>query len=123
MGMVSHTGTMKKLVLTFLLVLMPLQFAQAAMCPYCCSEGLPLSTQPDADGGPDVLGADDQPGQVNLNLSHRCGFCNLAQAKFIEQPLPVLATTASPPPYLADIPVYQSYIPHGLDRPNWTFFA
>lgn len=114
---------MRKLILTFLLVLLPLQFAQAAMCPYCCGEGLPMSSQQDGNDGPDTLGTDDQSGQLSLDLSHRCGFCNLAQAKFIEQPLPTVVATTSPPPYFADTPAYQSYIPHGLDRPNWTPFA
>lgn len=114
---------MRKLILTFLLVLLPLQFAQAAMCPYCCGEDLPMSTQQNDDGEPDMLGVDDQPGELSLNLSHRCGFCNLAQAKFIEQPLPAIAATASPPPYFAETPAYQSYIPHGLDRPNWAYFV
>lgn len=114
---------MKKLFLTFLLVLMPLQFAQAALCPYCCADDMPVSTQlPDGDS--DVaLVADDQPLPATFGASHRCGFCNLAHAKFIGSEITLAAPAAAATPYLDDTLVYQSYIPRGLDRPNWTHRA
>jgi hypothetical protein len=115
---------MRRLILTFLLVLLPLQFAQAAMCAYYCGDDLPLSTQQQDNSPSDMaLVADDQPTHPLYGSSHRCGFCNLAQAKFIQEATPVLTAASTPQPYLPDPIAYQSYIPHGLDRPNWTPFA
>jgi hypothetical protein len=115
---------MRKLVLTFLLVLLPLQFAQAAMCPYCCDDEAPLSTQQDNDSqAEESLAADEQGNHQNVGLSHQCGLCQLAQSKFISWDIPMLIPPKTAPPYLAEALDYQSYIPHGLDRPNWTHAA
>lgn len=114
---------MKKLFLTFLLILMPLQFAQAALCPYCCADDMPLSTQQQDGESGETLVADDQPTHATFGQAHRCGFCNLAHAKYISSEIALLSPSPAASPYLDDTFVYRSYIPRGLDRPNWTHFA
>jgi hypothetical protein len=115
---------MRKLVLTFLLVLLPLQFAQAAMCPYCCDDEAPFSTQQENDSkAEESLATDEQGNHQNPGPSHQCGLCQLAQSKFISWDIPMLTPFKTLPPYLAETLDYQSYIPRSLDRPNWTHFA
>lgn len=116
-------NVMKRLLLTFLLVLLPLQFAQAAMCPYCCENQAPFSTQQDDGDEPAAVTADDAAGNAISGASHRCGFCNLSGTKFVAaasatiKPFKTLVSFQQPPTR------YQSYIPLGLDRPNWMLFA
>ena len=114
---------MKRLILTFLLVLLPLQFAQAAVCSYCCIDEMTSSTQHDDGAQPDVeLEADDQEASVTHD-THPCGFCNMSQAKFINSEAVLSTASTAVQRYLSEPAAYQSYIPRGLDRPNWSNFA
>lgn len=114
---------MKKLFLTFLLVLMPLQFVQAATCPYCCDDDMPMSTQQQEAESEAAIVVDDRPTHATFGPSHRCGFCNLAHAQYISSEITLLTPQPAASPYLDETLAYQSYIPRGLDRPNWTHFA
>ena len=126
---------MKKLILTFLLVLLPLQFAQAALCSYYCGE-LPVSSQqstgpqsmdsqlPDQliPNQPDSIVATDHQ-QDNQAATHRCAFCSMSHAKFINHAPPVLAIPNTTAPFQPEAVTYQSHISHTPERPNWMPFA
>lgn len=112
---------MKKLLLTFLLVMLPLQFAQAAMCPYCCNDEIPFSTQQEDSDTP-AISADDGGNSASAT-SHRCGFCNLSSAKFVTGQSTTVAITDVPVTFQHQAIKYQSFIPRGPERPNWMLFA
>ena len=114
---------MKKLFLTFLLVLLPLQFAQAAMCAYCCDEEAPSSLQ---SSGEQATPADDVEQHDDKGTNgphHSCGTCHLSCAKFfVSQPGFSQPSTISVS-FHQEIIDYKSYIPRSLERPKWTHFA
>jgi hypothetical protein len=111
---------MRKLVLTFLLVLMPLQFAQAALCPYTCD--MEASTQ--QSDGPESAVANEETDKSTQTAPHRCAFCDLSHAKFIpNEMLSLTAANTAAACFQPDTFIYRSPIPTGLDRPNWSHFA
>lgn len=114
---------MKKLLLTFLLVLMPLQFAQAAMCAYCCDEETPSSMQGSSEHETEASAEQHDDNPDTGEPHHSCDVCHLSCAKyFVSQPgffQPFKITVS----FHQETIDYQSYIPRGLDRPNWTPFA
>ena len=113
---------MRKLFLTFLLVLLPLQFAQAAMCAYCCDEKTSSSTQAyPQDMAPDAEQHADA--QDNDASHHSCGVCHLACAKYVISEPGFFQPFKTSVSFHQETIAYQSYIPRGLDRPNWTFAA
>ena len=114
---------MRKLFLTFLLVLLPLQFAQAAVCAYCCDEETPASMQGDNSQQTSADKEQHDDAQDSGASQHSCGVCHLSCAKyFVSQPAlfqPFKLTVS----FHQETIDYQSSIPRGLDRPNWTFAA
>ena len=113
---------MQKFILTLLLVMLPLQFAQAALCSYTC-EGMPVAPQKVQDQAPASLTTSH--GQIDLGtlLPHHCGFCNLANAKFFMGKLPQVTPPKVMALFVPETLIYQSPISPGLERPNWTPFA
>lgn len=116
---------MKKLLLILLLTLLPLQFAQAAMCAYCCESE--TSTQPQSnDGHQQKLSAsvtNTQVGDGTGDMHHDCGTCHFACAKvFLSQPI-IMALLEPPSPSTTELVAYQSLVPRGIDRPKWNLAA
>ena len=114
----------KKLLLIFLLALLPLQFCWAAAAAYCQHEGEETtqhfghhSHQHDAQA--DLPDEGDKVVKVHAD----CGYCHLSgQASFLTAAPAVALPTDSTH---AELPVrsYSSHIPDGLRRPDWRFVA
>jgi hypothetical protein len=116
---------MKKLFLILLLTLLPLQFAQAAMCAYCCESE--TSTQPQStDGHQQGLSAsvtDIQAGDDASDMHHDCGICHFACAKVFVSPPTIMSLLEPPSPSTTELVAYQSLAPRGIDRPKWNLAA
>ncbi|RZI40440.1 cobalt-zinc-cadmium resistance protein [Herbaspirillum sp. HC18] len=111
---------MKKLLLIFLLVLLPLQFSWAAAAAYCQHDG-EKTTQHFGhhthkhDAKQDV--PDDSGKVVKVDVD--CGYCHLScQASFLTAALDITVPLGST---YAELPTrsYSSHIPDGLQRPDW----
>lgn len=114
----------KKLLLIFLLVLLPLQFSWAAAAAYCQHEEEPAtlhfghhSHQHDAKADlPDEV---DTPTKVHAD----CGYCHLAcQVSFLMEQPDIAMPNGSTYTALYSR-MYSSHIPNGLHRPDWRFVA
>lgn len=113
---------MKKLFLILLLTLLPLQFAQAAMCAYCCESE--TSAQPQANDGPQqevsASVADIQTGNVNSDMQHNCGACHFACAKVFLSQSAIMPLLEPSSPSATELVAYQSLITRDIDRPKWS---
>ena len=119
--------TLKKLFLSFLLVLLPLQFVQAAMCAYCEFD-LDIAPQHEAVSQHEVSPASSIQATVSSQHSHDqqgnglhngCGVCHLCCAKLLGSNAGFNAISGN-----ADIPslfILHPYplVASGIERPNW----
>ena len=119
--------TLKKLFLSFLLVLLPLQFAQAAMCAYCEFD-LDIAPQHEAASQHEVSSASSIQATVSSQHSHDqqgnglhngCGVCHLCCAKLLGSNPGFNAISGN-----AGIPSHFILHPYplvasGIERPNW----
>jgi len=118
---------MRRLIATFLLVLLPLQAVWAAVMPYCQHESAPR--QPHhlghhqhhehgvVDGGQtqDVDQANaENGGSAQEHDHHCCGFASLPQRAH-ELPVPPPHTQSNTSPLEA----YTSFDARRIERPNW----
>jgi len=113
---------MKKFFLMFLLVLLPLQYAQAAVCAYCCEDEVPMSSQGTHDQQ-QIVAVDDAPIDSAGEDHHACGSCHLSCCQYLSSQSVVILPFKVSDAFHHLTTGYQSYIPHGLDRPNWTHLA
>ncbi|HYG32311.1 MAG TPA: hypothetical protein VD810_04915 [Methylophilaceae bacterium] len=113
---------MKKFILMFLLVLLPLQYTQAAVCTYCCNDEAPMSSQNPHDQQLDAA-VDDPSADGDGDDHHACGTCHLSCSQYLSLQSVVIVSFKASGSFLHLATGYQSYIPHGLDRPNWTQLA
>lgn len=114
----------KRLLLIFLLALLPLQFSWAAAAAYCQHEGENTaqhfghhSHQHDAQ--PDSPDDADPTAKVHAD----CAYCHLAcQASFLTTAPDIVVPHGST---YAELPArpYSSHIPDGLQRPDWRIVA
>lgn len=114
----------KKLLLIFLLALLPLQFSWAAAAAYCQHEG-EKSTQHFGHHAHQHDAQTDLPDDADkvVKVHADCGYCHLScQVSFLtavpEVALPTGATHVEKP-----VRPYSSHIPDGLQRPDWRLVA
>ncbi|RZI40012.1 DUF2946 domain-containing protein [Herbaspirillum sp. HC18] len=117
---------MKKLLLIFLLVLLPLQFCWAAAAAYCQHEGEKSAQHfghhsHKHDAKADLPDNADKGGKVKIHVD--CGYCHLscqvsALTTVPEVVLPTGSTHVEKPAR-----PYSSHIPDGLQRPDWHLVA
>lgn len=115
---------MKRLVLIFLLAVLPFQFSWAAAAAYCQHDGEKTvqhfghhTHQHDAQT--------DTPNETEPGVKFHsdCGYCHLfGQAPFVMTALTVAVETGGTQAE-ALFPRYSSHIPDGLQRPDWRLVA
>jgi hypothetical protein len=120
----------KKLLLIFLLMLLPLQFSWAAAAPYCQHEQEQTTqhlghhshlheAKADADANGDA-----PDGVADYSATHDdCGYCHLScQASFVMASFDIAAPDGWA--YLELYPAsFSSHISDGPKRPDWRFVA
>jgi carbon starvation protein CstA len=117
--------SVKKLILIFLLMLLPLQFSWAAAAVYCQHEQEQTthhfghhSHQHEAKADPSDDNADH-----SAKVHDDCGYCHLScQASFVMASFDIAAPDGWT--YLELYPIsYSSHLPDGPKRPDWRFVA
>ena len=107
---------MKRLLLTFLLLILPFQISWAVVAPYCQHEKAP-SVQHFGHHEHEHQPSQDVDGEGVAEVHSDCGFCHLSMSSMLLQlaqmvPSPNTAFIESPPV------VYRSYISNGPERPK-----
>ncbi|WP_420473660.1 cation efflux protein, CzcI family [Noviherbaspirillum sp. ST9] len=115
---------MKKLLLIFLLALLPLQFSWAAAAAYCQHEGEKSSQHFGHHSHQHDASADRPDDTDKVVKGHAdCGYCHAycqvsALTSVPEVVLPTGSTHVEKPTQS-----YSSHIPDGLQRPDWRLVA
>jgi len=111
----------KRFLISFLLILLPLQFAQAAICSYCEFD-LDVAPQHEVTQAQQVSVADlgqhshDQQGN---GLHNGCGVCHLCCAKLVSSQ-PDIKVISTNPTVTATYIIHQyPLVLSGIERPNW----
>lgn len=114
----GYASGMKRFLLILLMLLVPLQFAQAAVCSYCCEdEHAVLQQQADS---PVISAADTQSGNADTVVQHACASCHMACAKLLlGMPSVPVAVAVIAVQHAAPIPLYHSPMVLGPERPDW----
>ena len=114
----------KKLLLIFLLALLPLQFCWAAAAAYCQHDGEKAvqhlghhTHQHDA-----ASGLPDGGGSVT-DAHADCGYCHLSCQPSFLTTMPEVALPTGPAYGEPPVRTYSSHIPDGLRRPDWRLVA
>ncbi|NVD98647.1 cation efflux protein, CzcI family [Massilia sp. BJB1822] len=116
---------MKRLVLIFLLAILPLQYAWSAAAAYCGHEsGKSQHFGHHAHEHKDKAGV-EKPIEIkkSTKIHDDCGVCHLSlQASLLPAPTPVLSpdSGAWPP---QEAPPFTSFIADGPKRPDWRRLA
>lgn len=113
---------MKRLLFVFVLLVIPLQSSWAAVAAYCKHENgvaaKHVGHHVHKHQGASSDAAGDPPRGID-SLDGDCGFCFLGTMNFVQSSfsLPQLDPASS----LHETPLrfHPSFIPKGLDRPNW----
>lgn len=116
--------SVKKLLLIFLLALLPLQFSWAAAAAYCQHDG-EKSTQHFGHHSHQHDEQTDLPDDADkvVKVHADCGYCHLAcQVSFLTETSDIALPSGST---YAELPLrsYSSHIPDGLHRPDWRLVA
>ena len=107
---------MKRLLLTFLLLILPFQISWAVVAPYCQHEKAPL-VQHFGHHEHEHQSSQEVDGDGIAEVHSDCEFCHLSMSSMLVQ----LAQLASSPSiaYIESPPVvYRSYIANGPERPK-----
>lgn len=114
----------KKLLLIFLLVLLPLQFCWAAAAAYCQHEGEKTAQHFGHHSHQHDPAADlPDDGESVIKAHADCGYCHLScQASFLTM-VPEVALPTGATHLALSLRTYSSHIPDGLHRPDWRLVA
>ena len=114
----------KKLLLIFLLVLLPFQFSWAAAAAYCQHEETKAAQHFGHHSHQHNAQADlPDKGETPTKVHADCGYCHLAcQASFLMAQPDIGMPNGSTDITLYSR-IYTSHIPEGLHRPDWRFVA
>jgi len=112
----TQRSVLNKILVVFMLVLLPLQFSQAAVCAYCEYE---MENAPQHSMVADSVHTGSHGEQGN-GAHNGCGVCHLCFAKLrTEQPSlnsPLSLSTTFVSEYF---PPHYSFISDNIERPNW----
>jgi hypothetical protein len=118
-----ESAPMRRWLVVFMLLVLPLQFAWAAAAPYCAHEtAVAASKHPGHhqhvhQDGSDAVDAGDDGGSLGGNHTD-CASCHAGTAATL--PLPTAFLTAAPRDALGEQPWprYRSHTPSGPERPD-----
>jgi hypothetical protein len=115
---------MKRLLLIFLLAMLPLQMSWAAVTGYCqheegkAAQHLGHHEHKHQASGDSKQSDKKSKNQLGVN-DVDCGYCHLSCLNIVSQPQPELAFPKASTPVEFQFHPYRSHIPDGLTKPDW----
>lgn len=115
---------MRRCLLLMLLAILPLQFTWAAAAAYCPHESAPghgahFGHHEHQNHGASQDHPDDGGKESPLLADADCPYCHLGSAQPLPIDLPAMNVAVSAPQNAVSHPLRDSFIPPGLERPDW----
>ncbi|HJV76483.1 MAG TPA: cobalt-zinc-cadmium resistance protein [Noviherbaspirillum sp.] len=111
---------MKKLLLIFLLAVLPLQYTWAAAAVYCTHEKSPAAKHFGHHSHKHNAKADDtSKSDKGPVVDNDCGTCHISAQPSFFFTVPMVVPLSGYVYAEQAPPIYHSYIPEGLPRPDW----
>ena len=111
---------MKRFLLIFLLIMLPLQMSWAAVTGYCQHEEGKAAQHLGHHEHKHQASDESQESKFKLSMNDAdCGYCHLSCGNLVSTHQPQLPFSKSSTPVEFQLHTYSSHIPEGLAKPDW----